>query len=170
MMMFNRLEEGLIAGLLAFMTLVTCLQVILRYVFNSGILWGLEATSYAFMWMVLLGLSYGVRTRSHITVELFISKLAPAKRRIMVLFVGGLCVAYALIMLWGAYLYMDRLYFLGVDAQDIAVPKWLLSAALPIGFALLTLRLLQAIWQIYTGQRHYLGRGNEKIMPMDEKR
>lgn len=170
MSIVNKLEEYSIAVLLAFMTLTTCLQVILRYVFNSGILWGQEATSYAFMWMVLLGLSYGVRTNSHIAVELFVHKMPPKGRYLTTLLAAGLCVGYALLMLQGAYVYVDRLYFLGVEAQDIAAPKWLLSSALPVGFALLALRLLQAFWSIYTGKRQSLGREGEEVVLMDKKR
>ena len=33
----ERLEEGVLAFLLAFMTLLTFTQVVLRYVFNTGI-------------------------------------------------------------------------------------------------------------------------------------
>ncbi|WP_417317763.1 TRAP transporter small permease [Emcibacter sp.] len=161
MSVINRLEELLIAGLLAFMALTTCLQVVLRYVFNSGILWGMEATSYAFLWMVLLGVSYGIRTNSHIAVDLFVRKLSPAPRRTLTLFAGLLCIVYAVLMLQGSYVYVDRLLFLGVDAQDIPVPKWLLSAALPIGFAFLILRLLDALKDIYQGRRETLGGEHE---------
>jgi len=35
-------------------------QVVLRYVFNGGFTWALEATTYLFGWMVLIGMSYGV--------------------------------------------------------------------------------------------------------------
>lgn len=152
MAFLNRLEEILIASLLAFMVLTTCLQVLLRYVFNSGILWGMEATSYAFMWMVLLGVSYGIRTNSHIAVDLFVKSLSPTPRRLLTLLGAALCIIYALLMLKGAWIYVDRLYFLGVDAQDIALPKWLLSAALPIGFGLLLIRLIAATVDIYKGR------------------
>ena len=57
--LINRVEEGAIAFLLLFMTAMTFLQVVLRYVFNSGFVWALEATTYAFIWMVLL-VSWGV--------------------------------------------------------------------------------------------------------------
>ena len=39
---FERLEEGLIAFLLAAMTLLTFVQVIARYVFNYSFVWALE--------------------------------------------------------------------------------------------------------------------------------
>jgi len=41
-----RLEEGVIALLLAFMTILTFIQVVLRYGWGTGILWGQEAVLY----------------------------------------------------------------------------------------------------------------------------
>ncbi|MDY6994354.1 MAG: TRAP transporter small permease subunit, partial [Pseudomonadota bacterium] len=61
MQFFNRLEESIIALLLATMTLMTFTQVIARYFFNTGFVWALELTTYLFAWLVLLGMSYGVR-------------------------------------------------------------------------------------------------------------
>ena len=44
--LIDHLEEWLMAALLAFMTVLTFLQVVMRYVFNTGLLWSLEATTY----------------------------------------------------------------------------------------------------------------------------
>ena len=60
----DRLEEAFMIVALAFMTLLTFVQVVLRYGFGTGFVWSLEATTYAFAWLVLIGMSYGVRTQS----------------------------------------------------------------------------------------------------------
>lgn len=160
---WNKLEEILIGSLLATMVIITCFQVILRYLFNSGIVWGLEATSYAFLWMVLLGLSYGVRTNSHIAVDVLVRWLPGKTSRLILLVSVGLSLIYTLTMLYGTYVYIERLYFLEIHAQNIPVPKWLLSSCLPIGFLLLSLRLLELAKQIYLGERDSIGVGNEKV-------
>ena len=160
---WNKLEEMLLGGLLAVMVIITCLQVILRYVFGSGIVWGLEATSYAFLWMVLLGLSYGVRTNSHIAVDLLVTWLPGRSRRLILLVSVALGLIYTLTMLYGTYIYVERLYLLEIHAQNIPVPKWILSSGLPLGFFLLFLRLLELAKQIYVGQRESIGVGNEQV-------
>ena len=65
----NRLEEGIIALLLAAMTSLTFVNVIMRYVFNSGLTWALEITEFLFAWLILFGMSYGVKVGSHIGVD-----------------------------------------------------------------------------------------------------
>ena len=62
----DRLEETFMIVALTFMTVLTVVQVVLRYGFASGFVWSLEVTTYAFAWLVLIGMSYGVRTEAHI--------------------------------------------------------------------------------------------------------
>ncbi|MEZ5786893.1 MAG: TRAP transporter small permease [Xanthobacteraceae bacterium] len=147
-----RLEEGFIALLLTFMTLLTFIQVVLRYGFGSGILWGQEAVLYAFAWLVLFGLAYGIRTRAHLGIDIFVKMLAPPTRRIVGLVAITASALFAGLMLYGSYVYIDKLYEVGVEAQDLPIERWLLGVIMPIGFALLLVRLATEAWLILSGQ------------------
>lgn len=147
-----RLEEGLIALLLAAMTLITFVQVVLRYLFGSGFVWALEATTYLFAWLVMLGISYGVRRRAHIGVEAAVTMLPQWARRPMALIACAAALVYAALMAYGAWRYVDRLAMIGNNARDIPLPRWLLTTCLPLGFALLILRLLEATWGVARGR------------------
>lgn len=140
----DRLEEAFMIVALTFMTLLTFLQVVLRYGFGTGFVWSLEATTYTFAWLVLIGMSYGVRTQAHIAVDLVTSRLTPSGARIFaaVALVCGL--AYCALMIYGSSQFLDRLMTLGTDARDIPLPRWVLTGIMPIAFALLALRLVQA--------------------------
>jgi len=158
----NRLEEWLMAALLAFMTVLTFVQVILRYLFNSGWVWSLEATTYAFAALVLVGMSYGVRTRTHIAVDLLTRQLPSVGRRYVDLFAILACLVYALLMLYGSAVLVDRLMTLGNMARDIPAPKWLLTATMPLGFVLLTFRFLEAGWQLLRRKDNGRASGEQK--------
>ncbi|MFZ5731989.1 MAG: TRAP transporter small permease [Pseudomonadota bacterium] len=147
-----RLEEWLLAALLCAMTLLSFVQVVLRYGFNSGILWALEANFYLFGWLVLLGISYGVRTRAHIGVDALVRLLPVPMRRAVGLLVTALAITYTCLMLYGSWVYISRLRLMGVEAEDIPVERWILSSCLVIGFALLLYRLLGMGWRILSGQ------------------
>ncbi|WP_027132787.1 TRAP transporter small permease [Geminicoccus roseus] len=148
----ERLEEAIMALLLAAMTLLTFWQVVLRYVFNSGLLWALEATTYMFGWLLLLGISYGVRTHAHIGIDAAVKLLPLSAQRVVGLVVLGLCLLFAVLMLYGSYGYEYRMYRLGVDAQDIPVQRWILGLCLPIGFLLLIVRLAEQAWLVASGR------------------
>jgi C4-dicarboxylate transporter, DctQ subunit len=140
----DRLEEAFMIVALAFMTVLTVVQVVLRYGFGTGFVWSLEATTYTFAWLVLIGMSYGVRTEAHIAVDLVTSRLGPRATRVfagVALFAG---LAYCALMIYGSSQFVERLMALGNDARDIPLPRWALTGIMPIAFVMLALRLVQA--------------------------
>lgn len=147
----DRVEGVLTAALLAAMALLTFLQVVLRYAFNSGLVWALEATVYLFGWLVLIGISNGIRTGSHIAVDVVTKHLSAAAQRLVALLAAALSLLYAVLMLTGSWTLVRRLYAFGNLAHDIPLPRWVLLASLPIGFALLGLRILQTTVGIARG-------------------
>lgn len=148
----ERTEEALLAILLAAMTILTFAQVVMRYVFNTGFFWALEATLYMFAWLVLLGIAYGIRTHSHIGVDLLAKSLPPMPRKAVGLLITALSLLYTGLMLWGSYKYLDRMKILGVEAEDLPIQRWVLGLCLVIGFVLVGIRLLEIGWQILTGR------------------
>ncbi len=149
----NRLEEAFMIVALTAMTLLTFVQVVLRYGFGGGFVWSLEATTYTFAWLVLIGMSYGVRTEAHIAVDLLTSRLSPRTGRVVaaVALVCGL--AYCGLMIFGSGRFIERLMTLGTDARDIPLPRWVLTGIMPIAFGLLALRLVQAAVPVLRGPR-----------------
>lgn len=140
----DRLEEVFMIVALAFMTLLTFAQVVLRYGFGTGLVWSLEATTYAFAWLVLVGMSYGVRTEAHIAVDLLTSRLSGGAARVVAGVALACGLAYCALMVYGSAAFIDRLMTLGNDARDIPLPRWVLAGIMPVAFVLLALRLVQA--------------------------
>ena len=101
----DAIEETLIAIILGLMTALTFANVIARFVFNSNILWALEATVFLFAWLVLLGASYAVKKHSHLGVDAVVNMLAPGPRRVVGLFAVACCLVFSLLLLKGAYDY-----------------------------------------------------------------
>lgn len=101
----DEIEETVIAVLLGLMTLVTFANVIVRFVFNSNILWALELTVFMFAWLVLLGASYAVKKHAHLGVDAIVNLLSPGPRRILALISVAACLIFSLLMLKGAYDY-----------------------------------------------------------------
>ena len=129
---------------LAFMTIMTFVQVVLRYVFGTGLVWSLEATTYTFAWLVLLGMSYGVRTQAHIAVDIVTGRLGPRAARYVAAAALVCALGYCALMLYGSSVFVYRLYGLGNYARDIPLPRWLLAGIMPFAFVLLAVRLVQA--------------------------
>ncbi|MBS1301586.1 TRAP transporter small permease [Loktanella sp. SALINAS62] len=101
----NTLEEGIIAFLLGAMTLLTFTNVILRYGFNSSIIWSLEVVLTMFAWLVLFGIAYGFKVTAHLGVDAITNLLPPRPRKIVAMIAALLCVFYGVLLLKGCYDY-----------------------------------------------------------------
>lgn len=150
--LFHRLEEGLIACLLAAMTCVTFAQVVARYVFNYSFVWALELNTFLFAWLIFLGMAYGVRVGSHIGVDALVKTFSPRTARAVGMVATASCMAYAGILFYGSWQYVDKMYMIGIEAQDIPVPQWVPRLVLPIGFGLLFLRFGEIFLRFATGK------------------
>ena len=163
----HHLEEGFIALLLALMVTISFVQVINRYVLGTGFTWALELVTYLFAWLVLFGVSYGIKTGAHIGIDALVSQF-PQKLRRVIGFLGVVaCCAYCIIMLIGAVEYVHKLYELDIEAQDLPVPRWVPFIMLPIGLSLALLRLLQVGWRTLSGQQEGLQLADEAREAID---
>ena len=101
----DRIEQVFIATLLGLMTLVTFINVVLRYGFGDSLLWGLEVTLILFAWLVLFGISYGFKITAHLGVDAVLNLVAKGPRRMLVLLSALCCIAYGGLMMKGAWDY-----------------------------------------------------------------
>lgn len=173
-------EESVLALLLAAMTLVSFTQVVARYGFNTG--WGgaLEFTRILFAWLILFGMSYGLKIGSHLGVDAAI-RLFPARIFKGVAIFGALCgAAYAIILLYsdwlqffgisargGAIDYWSKMFKIGIGLDDLRYPdiiretfdtkervqRWIAYLILPIGLSLFAYRCIEAALSIWRGDR-----------------
>jgi C4-dicarboxylate transporter DctQ subunit len=163
----DRLEEGVIAFLLATMTVITFGQVIARYVFDYSFVWALELVTFLFAWLIFLGMSYGVRVGSHIGVDALVKALGPRAARIVGAIATLCCIVYALIGLVGSYRYVSTMHMIGTLAQDLPIPVWIPQLVLPLGFGLLALRFAEVFYRIVTGREAHL-LGDEAAAILDQ--
>lgn len=145
----HRVEEGFLAFLLAGMTIITFSQVVARYVFNTGAIWALELTTFFFAWLVILGISYGVRIHSHIGVDAFVKLLGKPSQRVMGLLVVLAGLIYAVLMLLGSWEHAFGVTFeFGFVTEDLKIPMWIPLSVMVFGFATMILRMLGIAWRI----------------------
>lgn len=145
--MVHELEETFIALILGAMTIITFINVVLRYGFNTGLIWGLEMTAFLFAWLVLFGVSYAVKVTAHLGVDAIINLFDKPVRKVLALIAAAVCIFYAFLMLKGAWDYWanfanlpqttGRWFPLGLEemrsssyrswyeVNDIPMPSWL---------------------------------------------
>ncbi|TQS73082.1 TRAP transporter small permease [Rhodobacteraceae bacterium] len=101
----DAIEENTTSFILGVMTIVTFVNVVLRYCFNASIIWGLEVTLILFAWLVILGISYGFKKTAHLGVDAILNLLPAPGRRLLGVLSALVCLAYALLLMKGAWDY-----------------------------------------------------------------
>lgn len=148
----TQIEEAILSLLLVSMTLLVFAEVVARFGFNAGIHWAQEATLLLSGWFVLFGASYGVKVGAHIGVDVFVKMLPHKLHRGVTLFAILLCLGYCGLFLFGSWEYVMKMRMIGIELEDIPIPKWTVSSILVIGFVLLIIRFLQLGWKVIRGE------------------
>jgi C4-dicarboxylate transporter DctQ subunit len=148
----DRLEEILISLLLGVATILVFSQVVARYVFNTGITWAPELVQHLFLWTVMIGASYGFKHGVHLGVDVLMKKLPQTPRRTMALAAVVISFAFTLYMAYLSIFYVHDAYKMNLITVDMQIPLWIPNLALPFGFTLISIRLVQVFWWIFTGR------------------
>jgi TRAP-type transport system small permease protein len=93
----------IMAALLAAMVVLVFGNVVLRYLFNSGIAVSEEVSRWLFVWMVFLGAIVGLREHAHLGVDSLVKMLPPIGRKICFVASHGLMLYAAMLLTEGAW-------------------------------------------------------------------
>jgi C4-dicarboxylate transporter DctQ subunit len=159
----DRLEETLIASLMAAATLIIFVAVLHRYAVGFELLypyvywmnfsWAQELCIYLFVWMAKFGAAYGVRTGIHVGVDVVVKFLRPAIRDKVILF-GLFCGAlFTFIVGTMGAKFVIELYPTDQVSPDMELPRWIVFLCVPLGSYLMCFRFLQVAWHFWrTGE------------------
>lgn len=188
---WEHFEEGMIAFLLAAMTLVTFVYVALnnlytlfynlsdRWAWSSEIFagigdhlmeyaqemtWSVALTKALFGWLIFFGISYGVRTAGHLGVDVLVRKTSKPVQRILAMLACACCLAYAGLFLIASVKWVTALMTAGIGAEDLdryGIKIGHIAMIVPFGFALIIVRYLEILYRIFTHRQTGLGLADE---------
>ena len=170
----DRIEEWLIASLMAAATLIifaavlhrqsAALPLLWKYVSALHFSWAQELCIYLFIWMAKFGAAYGVRTGIHIGVDVLVNALPPAQRRVLAAVALSLGAFFTgVIALMGAR-WVVFVHGTGQVSPDLEWPMWVIYLCIPLGSSLMCYRFLQVLRQfLRSGQlpTHTMGAAQE---------
>lgn len=125
MMIVEKVEEYFIVWGLVAITILVFLQVVLRYVFHTGIFGTDEMSRFIFVFITWIGASIGIKEKEHIDISL-LTDIFPKVRKYTDVFSTLVCLGMCLFLLVN-----------GLDMVQIMIEKGQLSTALkvPMGAA-----------------------------------
>ena len=134
----EQFEKWFLILSLIVMVLVTFIQIVLRW-FNAATVWAEEFSRYVMLYQVWVGASYAVHEDAHIRITALIGKLSGGRRRGMDLVVLTLWLTVEGCVLVG------KIAAMGQVSSAMRIPMTIPYASVPIGGALMTIRLVQKI-------------------------
>lgn len=91
-------EEILVIILLAGMSIIIGIQVFMRYVLKSSLSWSEELARYMFIWMIYIGISYGVKKDKHVKIEAVLTVLSSFWQKVLLIISDLLFLFFAVII------------------------------------------------------------------------
>jgi C4-dicarboxylate transporter DctQ subunit len=172
----DRMEEVLIATLIAAATLIIFVAVTHRYALglladlvsisrknditwlmapsrsayfalrSVNLVWAQELCIIFFVWMAKFGAAYGVRTGIHVGVDVLINRMEPRRRKAFVLF-GLLAGAFFTGVIGSLGAnFVWHMAHTDATSADLELPMWIVYLAIPLGSYLMCFRFLQVAW------------------------
>lgn len=134
-----RIEDGVLVLLLTVMIGAATAQIVLRNVWDSGLIWGDPLTKVLVLWIGLVGAMVASRQNNHIHIDV-LSRFLPARAKaaseaLNSLFAAAVCGVLAY--------HAGRLVLLDKEAATVAfgtVPTWVCELIIPFGFGVIGLR------------------------------
>lgn len=140
----EQFEKWFLIVSLIVMVLVTFMQIVLRW-FNAATVWAEEFSRYVMLYQVWVGASYAVHKDAHIRITALIGKLSGGRRRGMDLVVLTLWLLFALWLTVEGCVLVGKIAAMGQVSSAMRIPMTIPYASVPIGGALMTIRLVQKI-------------------------
>ena len=136
----TRILNGLAGISFLAMVLLTCWQVLTRYVLQNPSTWSEELVGYLFAWMSLLGASLVTCERGHMNIPIIVERLSEPIQKLLN------CLGEVIAFLFSAII----LVFGGAQITTLAMGQMTSSLGVPIGIFYIVLPLCGVLNMIYT--------------------
>ena len=158
LVIFAKVEDGILMLILVGMVLLAFLQIVLRNVFGIGLIWIEPLVRQMLLWVALVGAMVATRDHNHITVDAVFRFLPPGRIKSATAF---LCDTFATIvcclLTYSTFLVFHREFndpLLGNIMPGL--PHWASLVTLPLAFGVMTLRFVRfsllSLWNTVKGK------------------
>lgn len=139
----DNIEKALGSVLLAIATIIIALQIIFRWTSILPLDWTEEIARYLFVWIIYIGVAYGVKQRAHISVEILTVFAKPRGKFILAMISNVLFFIFALVISYHGILLLGKITKFWQTSPAVKVPMVIPYSSYVLGFILVMVRLIQ---------------------------
>ncbi len=144
--LLNTLETIFLAGLFLSLIIISVLQIIMRNLLDSGLLWADDYMRVVVLWLALIGAMVASRQTEHINIDVLNNKLPEAYLRWINRLTHMFTVSICLTLTWYSIDFVAQEYTYGGMAFS-SVPIWICEAVIPFALLIISLRYIAAIFK-----------------------
>lgn len=153
-----------VAGM-ALGVLLAFVNVVLRYVFGTGLTWAGELTNYLFIWSALFGAAYGFKKGIHISVTVMLSALPKALAKFLFVVANMISFIYLTVSAYFGYQVIELLRDIEETSVDLNIPMWIPNLVLPIAFGAAAFRAGEKVIEVMqTDASEVLAKNEEEVV------
>ncbi|MGJ9385625.1 TRAP transporter permease DctQ [Salipaludibacillus neizhouensis] len=141
----DHLEEVLLIIFSVTMVVAIALQVFMRHVMNSSLSWSEELARYCFIWLVYIGISYGVKKQRHIKVDVMLVLLKDKAKIVLNIVSNIIFLGFAIFVVIYGYDISKQLLGFGQTSPALHIPMGIVYLATPVGMGLTAIRIIQQL-------------------------
>ena len=142
-------EEWIMVGLLVGIAVVMIIQVFMRYLFKSPIMWAEEACKYMFVWTSFLSLGYCFRRDMLLKVDILYSKISSGIKKVVDFISTILTLVFLGALFIRSLTVVGQIAASGQLSPSLGLAMQYIYAASSVGFFLGLLRYIQFIVRRY---------------------
>lgn len=121
------------------------IEVLRRELLSYSSIWGEEIVRYSFIYLVWIGAAAAVRERGHIRIDVIMHYVNPRVKALIYLFGDFVMIAVSLVALYYSFETVQVSARFGSVTDGLRISRVWFLMAVPLGFALVLLRLFQSI-------------------------
>lgn len=138
-------ENTLAALSLAIGVAIAITQVMLRFLFNSGLVWAHEAIIYSIIFSSFMGAVIALRNNEHVGVDVFAYVLKEYGKRMLAALGTGVVVAYCSVLGIYAWIMVTEPAAHTIQTPTLHLPLWAVQLSVPLGLTLMLIRATEAL-------------------------
>jgi len=146
---FNKVLVFIASFMMAGLMIIVCVDLTLRYFFNSPLLWGTEVTEILLLYITFLGMAWVFKEDGHVVIDVFTGQVTGRKKKILngvSYFLVG--IVAAVLVYYGFYTVYDHFRRGVFNPTVIETPIWLIIIVIPVGSVPLFLEVLIKVWKL----------------------
>lgn len=137
-------ERWALLTLYVILVVAMSVEVIRREVFSYSSIWGEEIVRYSFIYLAWIGAASAVRERAHIRIDVIMHYLGPRSKALLYMLGDLVMFSVACVALYWSFETVLVSWKFGSVSDGLRISKVWFLMAVPVGFSLVILRLIQS--------------------------